>query len=201
MHGYGPGVTGSALPDGRKVDLTIARAQLNGGTSPLRFLKWNRTGFTEPGVGGTETQILPDGSFENCAYPEQHRSSGSISYVEVTQQYLLTFVCDSQGDPANGKAGGKFGSAWFYSTSYDLSNMRQWTTPQEIIGSWSKWDNSHGCPDYKGWYPTFMSLGAKPGHLSTSGYVFYLWGCLGGAGDNVPPNRQFSARAFTITIH
>jgi uncharacterized protein (TIGR03437 family) len=44
-----------------------------------------------------------------------------------------------------------------------------------------------------------MSLGARPGHLTTSGYVFYLWGCLGGSGTGTPPKRQYSSRAFTIT--
>ncbi len=201
VHGYGPGVAGPALPDGRKDDLTLARAPLNGESAPLHFLKWNGAGFSEPGMSGAETPILPDGPFESCGDLSQHRSSASISYVEPTQQYLLTFVCDSQGNPAGGKAGGKFGSAWFYSTSTSLADPRQWTRPQEIVGSWSEWDNSDGCPDYKGWYPTFMSLGTRPGHLSTSGYVFYLWGCLGGAGDNVPPKRQYAARAFVITIH
>jgi hypothetical protein len=44
-----------------------------------------------------------------------------------------------------------------------------------------------------------MSLGAKPGHISTSGHVFYLWGCETGAADGTAPNRQFSSRMFTIT--
>jgi uncharacterized protein (TIGR03437 family) len=42
-----------------------------------------------------------------------------------------------------------------------------------------------------------MSLGKKPAHLSTSGYVFYLWGCQGGGTPG--PGRQFAARTFTIT--
>ena len=54
------------------------------------------------------------------------------------------------------------------------------------------------CGDYKGWYPTLMSLGKKPGRLSTTGYVFYLWGCQ--TGDTPLPGRQYSSRAFTITL-
>ncbi len=53
------------------------------------------------------------------------------------------------------------------------------------------------CSDYKGWYPTLMSLGAKPGHLSTSAYGFYLWGCQGAG---TPGGRQYSSRAFTMTL-
>ena len=200
IHGYNPGGLGDPpLPGNRNSDLMVARAQLNGGTAPLTFFKWNGQAFGSPGVGGTESPILPDGTFEACGAQNQSRTMGSISYVDSTQQYLLLFVCTSPGDPVNGHGGGKFGSAWFYSTSYDLSNQAQWSDPREIIGSWSEWGNSGGCPDYPGWYPTWMSLGGRPGHLATSGYVFYLWGCLGGSATGTPPKRQYSSRAFTIT--
>ena len=201
VHNYVPGGLGDPpLPNNRKSDLTVARAKLNGATAPLSFMKWNGRSFAAPGIGGLESPILPDGRFENCEDPKQGRNSGSISYMEPTKQYLLVFVCDSPGDPVSGHGGGKFGSAWFYTTSYDLSDQTQWSPPQEIIGSWSEWDNSGGCPSYKGWYPSFMSLGSKVGDLSTSGYVFYLWGCLGGSPTGEAPQRQFSSRAFTITM-
>jgi hypothetical protein len=60
------------------------------------------------------------------------------------------------------------------------------------------YDESGGCSSYKGFYPTLMSLDKKPGHLGTSGYVFYLWGCQ--TASTPPPGRQYSSRAFTITI-
>jgi len=41
-----------------------------------------------------------------------------------------------------------------------------------------------------------MSLNHKPGHLTTSGYVFYMKGCTGGGA--TPGGRQFSTRAFII---
>jgi uncharacterized protein (TIGR03437 family) len=194
VHGY---LSSTSGVDG---DLTLARAQLNGGTAPLTFAKWNGQSFSSPGVGGVEAAILPSGSFQNCRAATQSRHSGSIDYVDTTAQYLLIFVCDSPTDPAAGAgSSGARGSAWFYATSYDVSDPTQWTTPQEITGSFGPWDSSGGCVSYKGWYPTLMSLGSKPGHLSTSGYVFYLWGCEGGAGDTSAPKRQFSSRAFTIT--
>ena len=128
----------------------------------------------------------------------RQKYGSSISYVEDAQQYLLTFVCDSPGDPALGQKAGSMarGAAWFWSTSYDLSDQTQWTPPREISGSWSEFDNTGGCPDYKGYYPSFMSLGKSAGHLSLTGYAFYLWGCQGGG---TPGGRQFSSRAFTIT--
>ncbi len=147
-----------------------------------------------PVSAASESPIFPAGPYKNCETQDQGRHSGSINYVEATQQYLLTFVCHSPTDPASGQgAGNAKGAAWFYSTSDDLSDPGQWSPPQEIIGSWSEWDNSGGCRDYKGWYPSLMSPGSKPGHLSTSGYVFYMWGCQGVSA------RQFSSRAFTIT--
>ena len=204
VHIYGPGNVASSpdqLLDKRDHDLTMARARLNGGTAPLEFLKWDGQSYSQPGIGGHEVQILPDGSFENCGDPKQDRGQGSISYVKETQQYLLTFVCKSKGDPAGGASGGQPGSAWFYATTGDLSHP-QWSTPREIIGSWTLHDtgpnNSYGCPVYPGWYPTFMSLDHKPGNLGLHGYVFSMWGCLS-AGDN-PPTRKYVSREFSITI-
>ncbi|HKE28391.1 MAG TPA: hypothetical protein VKB88_38845 [Bryobacteraceae bacterium] len=179
-------------------DVRVSRAQLNGGTAPLTFQKWNGQAFASPGLGGTEASVLPGGLFENCEAPPQSQFGSSISYVEDTQQYLLTFLCVSPSDPALGAhGGGNLGGAWFYSTSYNLSDQTQWTVPREIPGSWSTYDQSGGCADYKGFYPSFMSLGKSAGHLSLTGYVFYLWGCQ--TAGTPAPGRQFSYRAFTIT--
>lgn len=199
---YNFNVGGGTLVDSRQPspDLMIARAQLNGGAAPLKFSKWNGTSFGAQGIGGIDSPIFPSGPFQNCEAPAQGRFGSSINYVDETQQYLLTFVCDSPGDPAVGQSSGSTrGGAWFYSTSYDLSDPRQWTTPLEIPGSWASYDQSGGCSSYKGWYPTLMSMGKKPGHLSSSGgYVFYLWGCQ--SAGTPAPGRQFSSRAFTIAL-
>ncbi len=208
VHQYLPGDSAppqDQLPNGRTSDLAVARARLNGGTAPLRFFKWNGQAFAEEGIGGAEAPILPPaGSFASCGDPSQSRSQGSISYVDETGQYLLTFVCSSPGDPISGPEANDRGSAWFYATSDSLSDQTQWSTPLEVTGSWMPWDTgtppgSFGCPSYKGWYPTWMSLEQEPGHLSTSGYVFYMWGCLGGSMASPPP-RQFASRRFTITL-
>ena len=177
--------------------LRIGRAQLNGGTALLNFKKWDGTGFTSTGIGGVEPSIIPTGAFQNCEAPAQTQFGASISYVEDTQQYLLVFVCTSGNDPALGPNGpGTQGAAWFWSTSTDLSDPTKWSAPQEIAGSWSAFDLSGSCQSYNGWYPTLMSLGKKPAHLSTSGHIFYLWGCQGGGTPG--PGRQFASRQFTI---
>ena len=188
----------TAIPTPGQKDLALARAELNGGSSRLSFAKWDGQGYSTPGIGGQEVPLLPHGDFANCGDPSQERSQGSISYVETTQQYLLVFVCNSPSDPSGRDSSGKAGSAWFYSASYDLSDPNQWTTPQQITGSWNAWD-IQGCPVYNGWYPTLMSLDHKPGRLTTGGYAFYLWGCLGAAKTGVAPERQYSSRRFTIT--
>lgn len=174
------------------------------------------------GGGGLETPILQDGAYENCGDQlHQGRTMGGIHYVEATKQYLLTFVCDSPSNPAittydwsttcnpaNPNCGP--GHSWFFATSYDPSDPAQWslpmpvtgqTQPRQIRGSWSKDDDAAtygGCSGtniggFKGLYPSFMSLDHESGHLSTSGYVFYMWGCPGGG-----EPRQYSSRQFQI---
>jgi len=178
-------------------DVRVARAQLSGESAPLSFLKWDGHAFASLGIGGAEASVLPAGPFESCEAPAQAQFGSAISYVDDTQQYLLTFLCVSTGDPALGQQNsGARGAAWFWSTSYDLSDQTQWTAPREIVGTWGEFDNSGGCPDYKGYYPTFMSPGKSAGRLSLTGSVFYLWGCQGGG---TPGGRQFSSRTFTIT--
>jgi hypothetical protein len=216
VYDYLPGPLRDPPLPGRYSDLRLARAQLNGGMGRLSFEKWyvdpqtNQGSFVaNSGIGGVDSAIFPDGDFKNCGTTGQGRGQGSISYVEATHQYVLLFLCSSLGDPATGT--GNKGAAWFYATSYDPSDPSHWSQPdplghlqpQEIEGSWSEFDygqgNSYGCRSYKGWYPSAMSLDSEPGHLSTSGYVFYLWGCADDAGSSTAPARQFSSRAFKIT--
>lgn len=192
VHDYLPGNNGGN-------DLAVARGQLNGGAVPLSFSKWDGQAFNTPGINGAEAAFLPNGAFQNCGSTTQGRTGGSIVYVDATRQYVLLFTCRSENDPALGPGTGHPGAAWFYSTTTDLSDPTKWSTPQEIAGSWSEIDSSAGCPSYKGWYPTWMSPGTRPGHLSLTGHVFYLWGCETGAADGTAPGRQFSSRQFTIT--
>jgi hypothetical protein len=134
---------------------------------------------------------------QNCGGSLQNRTNGSIAYLDATQQYILFFTCTSNGDPGGSSNTGNIGAAWFYSTSHDLTDPTQWSTPQEIVGSWAEFNQSGICNSFPGWYHAWMSPGAKPGHIGTEGHVFYLWGCA----NNTPtsPARQLSSRAFTIT--
>jgi hypothetical protein len=186
----------------RNSDLVISRAQLNGGTAQLAFKKWFEGSFsTQDGNGGVSSPIFPAGDFANCEATGQLKTMGSISYVAATQQYLLTFVCISaKGNPANPAADSNNGAAWFWSTNADLSHPENWSTPQQIIGTWKQFDPNVSCNDFPGWYPTFMSLGEKSANLDTTGYVFYMKGCTS-FGTGVPGGRQYSTRQFTITTN
>jgi hypothetical protein len=204
VHGYNPGRLDRTSPG---PDLMIARAALPG-SGTVTFTKWHvPPGLTgsfdvQPGMGGAESPIFPSGPFDRCEAKDQNRHMGSINYVDAAQQYLLTFVCDSPIEPKPGTLDPAqkrpTGSSWFFSTSDDLSDPTRWSAPQEIAGSWGTYDTCGSGPsgDYKGWYPTLMSLGGQPGHLSTRGYVFYLWGCQG---NGAAGGRHYSSRAFRIT--
>lgn len=201
IHNYAPGshdLNNPPLLTNSTSDLMIARAQLNGGMAPLLFEKWYGGWSSQSGAGGLETPIFPSGPFADCEDSSQDRTMGSISYVGATQQYLLTFVCVSpNGNPAN--ENGVAGAAWFFSTSYNLSRPDEWTTPQQITGSWRPYNPAvKNCNSFNGWYPSFMSLGQKAGYLTTTGYAFYMQGCSGG---DTPGGRQYSTRTFTITTN
>jgi hypothetical protein len=200
------------------VDLSVSRAQLNGGSARLQFYKWYQDEFTEPGlgsatsdVGGRESPIFETlglsedlDAYKRCLTPLQNRSDGSISYSEATQEYVLLFVCTSptnpraetQYPPANAST---TGGAWFYSTldaeKYDLSEQKHWSAPKQMLQSWSNFQ-SGGCKqDFKGWYPSMMSAGSKPGYLNTTGWVFFMSGCEG-----ADPGRTYSTRYFTMLL-
>jgi hypothetical protein len=195
--------------NGRKDDLSVARAKLDPSGAPLQFSKWNGASFpvVSNGLTGTDSSMLSnasDGNFRACGdnASTQGRSAGSISFVEDTGQYLLLFVCTSPGDPIRGAPTPKaFGSAWFYSTTDNLNDQSSWSIPKEIEGSYAdhtQFKNTTGCMVYNGWYPTMMSLNKSPGHLSTQGYVFYLTGSLGACNGGGLPPRTYSSRQFTI---
>jgi hypothetical protein len=221
-YNYNPGslIGNTPLPDGRHTDISVSRIALNGGAARLKATHWYLNAFDEPGLardgGGRESPIFPGAnttivfsalaSYQHCLAPTQRREAASISFSEPTNQYVLVFVCLSQSDPAAEKgappaAGGFRGGAWFYSTinadEYDLSHQEQWSIPNEIKGSWSAIPGSAENPCSKGefldgWYPSFMSIGARPGRLTAEGYVFYMNGCIDARG------RTFSTRRFMI---
>jgi hypothetical protein len=207
---YNPGDPSLGNPQlqNAQFDLVVSRAQLNAGTSTLQFGPWLNGGFSAPGTalgpgGGNQTPIFATtkgepAAFGHCSDASQSRLSPSVSYVAAAKIYLLTFTCFSPSDPLSGDAAS--GGAWFFSTidatQFDLSSQDQWSAPQEIRGSWRRFATPGNCnADFDGWYPSLMSLGQSPNHLTLNGYVFYLNGCAGAMS-----NRQYSSRTFTIAL-
>ena len=157
--------------------LRVARAVL-GGSGPVSFSKWSDGAFSEPGIGGMDSSVLPA---RGCS---GHQGNGQISYNDALGLYLMTFVCSS---PTQG--------AWYYSTATSL-DRENWTAPRLIANS--QLPVTQGCATdgtgsaFDGWYPSFMSPESPAGHTATSGSVFYMFGCDRGS-------RTFLARTFTIT--
>ena len=172
----GPGLMG----DGK---LRVARAPL-GRAGQLSFLKWYNGSFSQPGVGGLDSGVLPPGG---CV---GYQSMGSISYVDLLGLYLMTFACGSANAvPPH--------AAWYFSVATSL-DLQDWTVPQMIANS--QFPLYTPCPgstaqgaSFDGWYPSLMSPGSAAGHVGLTGYVFFLNGC------DVTTDRKFTSRTFSIT--
>jgi hypothetical protein len=170
----GPGL----VADGK---LRIARAPL-GGSGQLAFSKWYNGAFSQPGIGGLDSGVLPAGG---CI---GYQTDGAISYIDPLGLYLMTFACGS------GKAVPPH-AAWYFSVATSL-DLQDWTVPQMIANS--QFPLETPCPgstdgaSFDGWYPSFMSTNSAPGHLGLTGSVFFLDGCNTGA-------RKFTSRTFSIS--
>lgn len=197
-------------------ELMIAQAQLGvSQTQPLAFKKWVPSGGSGAFVGapdGADGAVFPMQdqssthkpasqwpSYATCqALGHQTQTMGSISYVDETDQYVLTFVCRSNnGEPQNATNTG-IGHSLFYSILNAGTPLaqQQWSTPQEIPGSW--YSNPNIAADYVANYPTFMSLKSKSGHISTSGgYIFGMSGCPNG-GCTGTGGRRYSSWRFSV---
>lgn len=163
--------------------IRVARAKL--GVDSPSFMKWSNGAFSQPGIGGSDTPVLPSAG---CASPGGEAHS-EINYNDDLGQYLMIYVCIS------GPTTARFG-AWYYSTATSL-DLEDWTAPRMILNS--QFPATVPCPNqtdgsqFDGWYPSSMSPGAPTGHTRLTGNIFFLNGCDTGA-------RQFMSRAFTITL-
>jgi hypothetical protein len=111
---------------------------------------------------------------------------GEITYNDDLGLYLMIFVCNSSSQGS---------AAWYYSTATSL-DLQNWTVPQPIANSEKgvtspcNLDDNTGSK-FDGFYPSFMSPGAAPGHTRLTGRAFFMDGC-----DTVA--RTFGSRAFVI---
>jgi hypothetical protein len=151
-------------------------------TSQLSFLKWHNGAFTEPGVGGLDSGVVP--AF-GCV---GNQGMGAIHYNDDLGLYLITFVCDTFAEDGHG--------AWYYSTATSL-DRQDWSVPEMIRNS--KFAITRPCnpnndtgSSFDGFYPSFMSPESTAGHTKKVGRVFFLNGC-----DTGLP-RAFASRTFEI---
>jgi len=178
-YNYWAGPSGDGDPPNDYM-IRVARAKLHKDhDEPLTFLKWNNGSFSTPGIGGVDTTPLPS---KACSGVEKQ---SSISRIDRVGLYLLVFVCESATE-----------AGWYYSTAWSLERQ-DWTAPQLILGSMSA-ATPCGVGDagasFDGFYPSFMSPGMPPGHLSETGQAFFMDGC------DLGLTRKFKSRTFTITV-
>jgi hypothetical protein len=163
--------------------LRIARAKL--GADPLTFSKWNNGSFSQIGIGGLDTGVLPG---PGCI-PGTVQQMGEITYNEDLGEYLFIFICTA------GPTGSRV-AQWYYATATSL-DQQDWSLPLPIQNS--QFPETIPCPNlttgqqFDGFYPSFMSPGAAAGHTKLTGKAFFLNGCDTGT-------RTFAARNFTITV-
>jgi len=136
----------------------------------LQFYKWYDGAFSQPGIGGLDSSVLPS---TGCPGKEQ---MGEITYNDDLGLYMMIFVCNpsSQGN-----------AAWYYSTATSL-DLQNWTIPQPIANSEKGVTSPCNLGDntgskFDGFYPSFMSPGAAAGHTRLTGRAFFMDGCDTGA--------------------
>jgi hypothetical protein len=160
-----------------------------GHNSQLEFYKWYNGAFSQPGIAGLDSGVIPT---TGCT---GRQSMSGITYNEDLGLYLMIFVCNPSSSPE-----GVTYAAWYYSTATSL-DLEDWTPPQPILNSEHEIVAPCNTTDPKepsgsafdGFYPSFMSPGVPAGHTRLTGFAFFLNGC-----DTGLP-RKFASRKFTIT--
>ena len=101
---------GDAIPTG------FVNKNANGGyflTDPLNFQKWHNGAFSEPGIGGLDSDPIPAGA---CTGKPQYHPE--VSYNDDLGLYLMLYWC---GSAPNGAT-----VTWYYSTATSL-DLQDWT--------------------------------------------------------------------------
>jgi hypothetical protein len=177
--------------------LRMARARLDGTNGVPQFLKWYAGGFSQPGLGGADSPIMPA---SGCADPRflnwDHSQDADLSYNAYLGRYLLVFVCANYAANTAG---------WYFSTASSLEKQ-DWSTPQQIVhsprafcaeGNQVRQECGASCPGgatFDGWYPSLLSPPNGSGLTGQTGYIFFLNGC-----DATETGRQFKWTTFTIS--
>jgi hypothetical protein len=177
--------------------LRMARARLDGTNGVPRFLKWWNGRFSQPGLGGADSPIMPASGCADPRYPNwDHDQGADLSYNAYLGRYLLVFVCANYAANTAG---------WYFSTASSLE-MQDWSAPQQIVHSprafciegnqvqQSCRASCSGGATFDGWYPSLLSPPNGSGLTGQTGSIFFLSGC-----DATETGRQFMQTTFTIS--
>jgi hypothetical protein len=165
-----------------------------GPSSQVQFYKWYNGSFSQPGIAGLDSGIIPT---TGCT---GRQSMAGLTYNAELGLYILTFVCNPSSTSPAGVVPSKNYAAWYYSTATSLER-EDWTTPQpiqnserEIVAPCNTTDPKEPSGSaFDGFYPSFMTPGSPAGHTGLTGLAFFLNGCYTG----LP--RHFASRKFAIT--
>jgi hypothetical protein len=182
--------TNGLLTDPMEGRIQVARAPIPAVnvTTPPTFHKWfvklGVGGFTENGVGGDNSPIIPVHDSGHLTVPcgvPQHEPG--ISYMQTFGVYFMTMICDYWS------GGSDLGPRWFYSTSFDL-DTEVWTTPVVIAPNDIKTDTLGNFY----FHPTFVSSDQSSQQIiDQTGYVYFSFGPEFGTA------RVMDYRTFCIT--
>ncbi len=142
-------------PDEGGPQIQVARSPLASDASAGSWEKYYNGSFSQPGLGGRGSQVVPSAS--GCTRPAQPWPA----YSSYAGKYLLFFICQE---------------GWFFSTSADLVNWtepeRFYQAPAPIFSNGQETDENY----------VLVTPGEPGGTIGQSGYVLYAetpaWGSV-----------------------
>jgi hypothetical protein len=135
----------AADPDAPSV-IQVARAPLANDGAADTWMKYERGSFSQPGLGGRGSPILPTGGTSGCTRPVEVWPARS-TYLEA---YVLLYLCNE---------------GWFFSTSTDLVSW----TPPAVFMPMKMWQPCRPMD----WNYILVTPGSPGGIIGEQGYVLY----------------------------
>ncbi len=149
--------------------IQAARASVGSDGAPGSWMKYYNGGWTEPGLGGQGTTIVPTGTIATRpveVWPV---------YSSYLNAYVLLFLANE---------------GWFFTTSTDLVT---WSAPKNFMPM-VMWQN---CQPMS-WNYVFVTPGSDPGTIGQTGYVLYAHTDQKGLGCGSFAPHELWVRSFTF---
>ncbi len=126
--------------------IEVARSPLSGDGAPGTWMKYYNGSFSQPGLGGLGSSLIPSGTCMHVGQPWP-------GYSTYLKKYVLVFLCNQ--------------NSWAISTSSDLVN---WTQPAVFYQAPGTFYVKGQETDE---YVTLVTPGEPGGVIGQSGYVLY----------------------------